>query len=60
MTSMRMNERQRSYKKGIDGDSIRRRRDETTTQIRKSIKEDRLNQRRRMIRNVCFRFHLHD
>jgi hypothetical protein len=44
----RTQERQRSYKKGIDVDVTRRRREDTTTQIRKSIREDRLNQRRRM------------
>ncbi|TYZ62019.1 hypothetical protein PybrP1_011520 [[Pythium] brassicae (nom. inval.)] len=41
-------ERKSNFKKTIDADEIRRRRSETTVQIRKNIKEDRLNQRRRM------------
>ncbi|KAJ0405074.1 hypothetical protein ATCC90586_008674 [Pythium insidiosum] len=47
-TALRIQDRQRSFKKGIDGDVTRRRREDIATQIRKSIKEDRLNQRRRM------------
>ncbi|GLE04237.1 hypothetical protein PINS_up013148 [Pythium insidiosum] len=47
-TAPRFHGRQRSFKKGIDGDVTRRRREDIATQIRKSIKEDRLNQRRRM------------
>lgn len=45
----RAQERQRSYKKGIDADETRRRREDTTIQIRKNVREDRLNQRRRMV-----------
>ncbi|TMW57421.1 hypothetical protein Poli38472_003346 [Pythium oligandrum] len=41
-------ERKNYFKKTIDADEIRRRRSETTVQIRKTVKEDRLNQRRRM------------
>lgn len=48
-SSMRISERQRSFKKGIDADLTRRRREDTTVQIRKTIKEDRLNQRRRIM-----------
>uniref|UniRef100_K3WKY9 Importin subunit alpha n=1 Tax=Globisporangium ultimum (strain ATCC 200006 / CBS 805.95 / DAOM BR144) TaxID=431595 RepID=K3WKY9_GLOUD len=48
----RITERQRSFKKGIDADLTRRRREGTTVQIRKTIKEDRLNQRRRMVTTV--------
>ncbi|GAB9465830.1 hypothetical protein Gpo141_00003220 [Globisporangium polare] len=48
-SSMRISERQRSFKKGIDADLTRRRREGTTVQIRKTIKEDRLNQRRRIM-----------
>lgn len=43
-------ERKSNFKKTIDADEIRRRRSETTVQIRKTIKEDRMNQRRRMVR----------
>lgn len=46
--SSRVQDRQRSFKKGIDSDVIRRRREDTTIQIRKTLREDRLNQRRRM------------
>lgn len=54
---MRISERQRSFKKGIDADLTRRRREDTTVQIRKTIKEDRLNQRRRIMDTmVCARF----
>ncbi|GLE05980.1 hypothetical protein PINS_up015191 [Pythium insidiosum] len=42
-------ERKNYFKKTIDADEIRRRRSETTVQIRKTVKEDRLNQRRRMV-----------
>lgn len=52
MSASRISERQRSFKKGIDADATRRRRDGATVQIRKSIKEDRLNQRRRMSASV--------
>mmetsp|Transcript_33299 Transcript_33299/g.43922 ORF Transcript_33299/g.43922 Transcript_33299/m.43922 type:complete len:552 (-) Transcript_33299:207-1862(-) len=41
------NQRKKNFKKAIDQDESRRRREETTIQIRKSKKEDRLNQRRR-------------
>jgi HEAT repeat protein len=41
-------ERKNFFKKTLDADEIRRRRSETTVQIRKTIKEDRMNQRRRM------------
>ncbi|ETI56771.1 hypothetical protein F441_00822 [Phytophthora nicotianae CJ01A1] len=41
-------ERKNLFKKGIDADESRRSRMETTVQIRKTIKEDRMNQRRRM------------
>lgn len=44
----RLTERQRSFKKGIDSEALRRRRDDTTLSIRKSIRDDRLSQRRRM------------
>jgi hypothetical protein len=47
-SSSRAQDRQRSFKKGIDSDVIRRRREDTTIQIRKTLREDRLNQRRRM------------
>lgn len=43
------NERQKQFKKGIDTDESRRRREDTTIQIRKNKKEERLNQRRRMV-----------
>lgn len=42
-------ERQKQFKKGIDSDESRRRREDTTIQIRKTKKEERLNQRRRMV-----------
>ena len=42
-------ERQKQFKKGIDSEESRRRREDTTIQIRKSKKEERLNQRRRMV-----------
>lgn len=45
-------ERKSNFKKTLDADEIRRRRSETTVQIRKTIKEDRMNQRRRMVRGV--------
>lgn len=51
-STSRISERQRSFKKGIDADATRRRREGATVQIRKSIKEDRLNQRRRMSSTV--------
>ncbi|DAZ97527.1 TPA: hypothetical protein N0F65_003013 [Lagenidium giganteum] len=51
--SSRANDRQRSFKKGIDTDATRRRREDTAIQIRKSIKDDRLNQRRRMVQSVA-------
>ena len=41
-------ERQKQLKKGIDADESRRRREDTTIQIRKNKKEERMNQRRRM------------
>lgn len=45
-------ERKNYFKKTIDADEVRRRRSETTVQIRKTVKEDRLNQRRRMVRTT--------
>ncbi|RLN93753.1 hypothetical protein BBJ28_00018609 [Nothophytophthora sp. Chile5] len=48
----RLAERMRSFKKGIDTDVTRRRRGETTIQIRKNMREERLNQRRRMMSTV--------
>lgn len=47
-SSSRAQDRQRSFKKGIDSDAIRRQREDTTIQIRKTLRGDRLNQRRRM------------
>jgi len=44
-------ERQKQYKKGVDQDESRRRREETTIQIRKTKKEDRLQKRRQMNTN---------
>uniref|UniRef100_A0AAV1T9B0 Importin subunit alpha n=1 Tax=Peronospora matthiolae TaxID=2874970 RepID=A0AAV1T9B0_9STRA len=44
-----VSERMRSFKKGIDVDDSRRRREDTTVRIRKNRREERLNQRRRMI-----------
>lgn len=41
-------DRAKQFKKGVDQDEARRRREETTIQIRKSKKEDRLNKRRQM------------
>ncbi|RLN56628.1 hypothetical protein BBJ28_00022037, partial [Nothophytophthora sp. Chile5] len=41
-------ERKNFFKKTIDADESRRSRMETTVQIRKNIKEERMNQRRRM------------
>ncbi|RLN91498.1 hypothetical protein BBJ28_00018558 [Nothophytophthora sp. Chile5] len=48
----RLAERMRSFKKGIDTDVTRRRRGETTIQIRKNMREERLNQRRRIMSTV--------
>jgi hypothetical protein len=45
----KLGDRKNNFKKGIDADEVRRRRSETTVQIRKTIKEDRMNQRRRMV-----------
>lgn len=45
-------ERQKQFKKGIDADESRRRREDTTIQIRKTKKEERLNQRRRMVHSI--------
>lgn len=59
-------ERQKQFKKGIDAEESRRRREDTTIQIRKSKKEERLNQRRRMVRcsiefiHVCHVVSHHD
>ena len=39
-------QRKNAYKKGVDVDDARRRREETTIQIRKNKKEERLNKRR--------------
>lgn len=47
--ALRASDRKTLFKKGIDADELRRRRSETTVQIRKTIKEDRINQRRRMV-----------
>lgn len=47
-------ERKSNFKKTLDADEIRRRRSETTVQIRKTIKEDRINQRRRMVRPCVY------
>uniref|UniRef100_M4BD43 Importin subunit alpha n=1 Tax=Hyaloperonospora arabidopsidis (strain Emoy2) TaxID=559515 RepID=M4BD43_HYAAE len=47
-----VSERMRSFKKGIDVDESRRRREDTTIQIRKNRREERLNQRRRMVATV--------
>lgn len=40
-------QRKKAYKKGIDSDDARRRREETQIQIRKNKREESLNQRRR-------------
>lgn len=40
-------QRKKAYKKGIDQDDARRRREETQIQIRKNKREESLNQRRR-------------
>ncbi|KAG2774548.1 Importin subunit alpha-1b [Phytophthora cactorum] len=48
-SAARIADRMRSFKKGIDADETRRRREDTTIQIRKNRREERLNQRRRMI-----------
>ncbi|KAL3668431.1 hypothetical protein V7S43_006518 [Phytophthora oleae] len=48
-SAARVADRMRSFKKGIDADETRRRREDTTIQIRKNRREERLNQRRRMI-----------
>ncbi|TDH72177.1 hypothetical protein CCR75_006113 [Bremia lactucae] len=48
-STRRIADRMQSFKKGIDTDENRRRREETTIQIRKTRREERLNQRRRMI-----------
>ncbi|POM76876.1 Importin alpha-2 subunit [Phytophthora palmivora] len=42
-------DRMRSFKRGIDTDEIRRRREDTTIQIRKNRRGERVNQRRRKI-----------
>ncbi|CAM9323359.1 unnamed protein product [Chrysoparadoxa australica] len=41
--------RKKTFKKGIGQDESRRRREETTIQIRKSKKDERMNQRRKML-----------
>ncbi|KAG7393377.1 Importin alpha subunit (Karyopherin alpha subunit) (Serine-rich RNA polymerase I suppressor protein) [Phytophthora pseudosyringae] len=48
-SAARVADRMRSFKKGIDADETRRRREDTTIQIRKTRREERLNQRRRML-----------
>ncbi|CAI5727810.1 hypothetical protein KXD40_005692 [Peronospora effusa] len=48
-SALRVADRMRNFKKGIDVDETRRRREDTTIQIRKNRREERLNQRRRMI-----------
>jgi importin subunit alpha-1 len=50
-------DRMRSFKKGIDIDETRRRREDTTVQIRKSRREERLNQRRRILPVVRLAIH---
>ncbi|OWY97700.1 Importin alpha-2 subunit, partial [Phytophthora megakarya] len=49
VSAARVADRMRSFKKGIDAAETRRRREDTTIQIRKNRREERLNQRRRMI-----------
>jgi hypothetical protein len=41
--------RKKDFKKGVDVDEARRRRTETTIQIRKNKKEEQLNQKRRTV-----------
>ncbi|KAG5187547.1 armadillo-type protein [Tribonema minus] len=41
-------ERKKAYKKGVSQDDARRRREETQIQVRKTKKDERLNQRRKM------------
>ncbi|EEY61401.1 importin alpha-2 subunit [Phytophthora infestans T30-4] len=48
-SAARVADRMRSFKKGIDAGETRRRREDTTIQIRRDRREERLNQRRRMI-----------
>ncbi|CEG42657.1 importin alpha-2 subunit [Plasmopara halstedii] len=47
-SSTRIADRMRNFKKGIDADETRRRREDTSIQIRKTLRDERLNQRRRM------------
>ena len=49
MSSRGAKERQKSFKKGIDIDADRRRREETTVQLRKSKREDSLQKKRREV-----------
>lgn len=47
----------KDYKKGVDQDEARRRRTETTIQLRKDKKEDQLSKRRQnTVPNVSFSF----
>ena len=46
--SPREQQRKKSYKKRVDAAAARRRRKETTSQIRKSNRDDQLNQRRKL------------
>ena len=48
-----MQNKKKSYKKGIEHDEARRKRTETTVQIRKEKKEDQLLKRRSVI-TKCF------
>jgi hypothetical protein len=45
--------RKKSYKKGVDQDDSRRRRTETTLQIRKEKKDDQIQKRRGVSINTC-------
>lgn len=55
-TGFQKSDRQKQYKKGIDADESRRRREDTTIQIRKSKKEERINQRRKMAPGIATGF----
>jgi hypothetical protein len=43
-------QRRRNFKKGLDSEDSRRRREEVTIQIRKNKRDDRLNRRRKTVR----------
>nr|CCA14001.1 AlNc14C1G133 [Albugo laibachii Nc14] len=49
-----VNQRRCSYKKGIDSESIRKRRENVSIQVRKHAKDQKLQQRRRLnhVRNT--------